>query len=164
MKKLIACLFLSGLCVTMVAPSAHALGAYGIMYLPDEGDDDGWGLGLKKGRNITPLISIEPRFSFTSFDSADLWSAEVAGLAHLGMFYGGVGVGYYFLTGDAPLENTLGWFLLGGVDIGLGGLGVFGELKYQFLEPDIESSIVDASADLNGIAIHAGVKFNLLGL
>jgi len=164
MKKLIGCLVLVAVCVTMAAPSAHALGAYGIMYMPDEGDDDGWGLGLKSGRNITPLLSIEPRFSFTSFPDADLWSAEVAALAHITMFYGGIGGGYYFFSGDAPLEDTFSWFILAGADIGLGGIGLFGELKYQFLEPDIDSPIGDSSADINGLAIHAGVTFNLLGL
>ena len=164
MKRLIACLFLAALCVTAVAPSAHALGAYGIVYMPDEGDDTGYGIGLKKGRSFTPLLSIEPRFSFTSFPDATLGAPKWPAWRTSPCFTAESAAAITSSSGDLPLEDTFSWFILAGVDIGLGGLGVFGELKYQFLEPDIDSPIGDASADINGLAIHVGVTLNVLGL
>ncbi len=163
MKKLVCCLFIAALSATMIAPRAHALGAYGIFSKPDEGDDDGWGIGIKKEKSFTPLFSIDGRLSYTSFSNLEIWAPEVTALAHLGMFYGGVGAGYYFFTGDVQLKDKVGTYLLAGVGFGLGGLGVFGELKYQFLEPDIDSSF-GGSADLNGVVLHAGATFNLFGL
>lgn len=163
MKKLVCCLFIAALSATMIAPSAHALGAYGIWYMPDKGNDDGFGIGLKKEKSFTPLFSLDGRFSYTSFPDAEIWSAEVSALAHLAMFYGGVGGGYYFFSGDVQLKDAFSTYLLAGAGFGLGGIGVFGELKYQFLEPDLDNSF-GGSANLDGIVLHAGAVFNLFGL
>lgn len=87
----------------------------------------------------------------------------MSALAHLAMFYGGVGGGYYFFSGDVQLKDAFSTYLLAGAGFGLGGIGVFGELKYQFLEPDLDNSF-GGSANLDGIVLHAGAVFNLFGL
>jgi hypothetical protein len=131
--------------------------------MPDKGDDDGWGIGIKKEKNFTPLFSLDGRLSYTSFPNLEIWSPEITALAHLGMFYGGVGAGYYFFTGDVELKDELSSYLLAGVGFGLGGLGVFGELKWQFLQPDFDNSL-GGNANLDGLVLHAGATFNLFGL
>ena len=69
------------------------------------------------------------------------------------MFYGGIGLGYYIMSGDTAPDNTLGGFAALGIDFGLGGIGVFGEVRYLYLEPEFES----VKVDMSGVGANLGV-------
>ncbi|MCK4775728.1 MAG: hypothetical protein KAT30_13105, partial [Candidatus Krumholzibacteria bacterium] len=91
-----------------------------------------------------------------SDESADLnlYPLEATALAKLGMFYGGVGAGYYIFEGkDVDLDNAAGGYILAGIQIALGGLGAFGELKYTW----VESKVDDVTVDASGVGVNLGV-------
>ncbi len=160
-KTIIAALFFVAL-VGMTAPSAHALGVYGIWWMPDDTDDDGWGVGIKDSKSFSPLLSLDGRVSYVDFSTPDsaVIPLEATLLAHLAMWYGGIGVGYYFFTGDAPIEDSFGWYLMLGLEIALGGTGIFGEVKWQALDPDLDLPS-GGSTNFDSIVIHAGASFGL---
>jgi hypothetical protein len=79
---------------------------------------------------------------------------EAAVVAKVALLYGGVGCGYYIFNGDT-LDNNWGWFVVAGAKLALGGLGVFGELRWNELSADIKDS--SRSADLNGVGVNIGV-------
>ena len=142
--------------VTMTATSAHALGIFA--QWQDAKDTDGaFGLGLSHGFSITPLVGIEARVSYLRYsdgDGMDAFPLEAFGKLNLGMFYGGLGIGYYIFSGsDFAPDNEIGGFVAGGLSFGLGGLGAFAELRYLLLEP----SVGNAKVDLSGFGINAGV-------
>ncbi len=160
-RIIVASLFFVAL-LGFAAPSAHAVGVYGIWWMPDDSDDDGWGVGIKDVRQFTPLLSLDGRVSYVAFDTPDagIIPLEVTALAHLAMWYGGIGAGYYFFTGDAPLEDSFGWYLMLGLEIALGSTGVFGEVKWQALSPDLD---IPSGGDTNfdSVAIHVGATFGI---
>lgn len=162
MKKLLAVSLVFVALFALAAPSAHAVGVYGIWWMPDDSDDDGWGAGIKDVRQFTPLLSLDGRVSYVSFSTPDaaIVPLEVTALAHLAMWYGGIGVGYYFFTGDAPLEDSFGWYLMLGLEIGLGKWGVFGEVKWQALDPDLDLP-AGGSTNFDSLVIHAGANFGI---
>ena len=146
--------------------SAHALGVMASWWQIDETSDDGFGFGLRQRIQIVPMFGIETRASWIGFSDSDVnvYPLEAAGVLSIAMFYGGVGVGYYIF--DADLENNVGWFLLAGVDVGLGGFGVFADIQWRELSADIEGidpnlSNVPTSLDANGIGFNVGVNFGL---
>jgi hypothetical protein len=144
------------LVVALLAPQANAIGVMGSWWDQDA-LGNGYGLGLIHKFGIIPLISIDVRASWLSFTDelieANVFPLEATGRANLGMFYGGLGLGYYIFSGkdNVDLDNTIGGYILGGVDIGLAGFGVFGELKYTITDKN--------SAD--GIGANIGVNFGL---
>ena len=160
MKNVLVCAALAAIGLSLAAPSAHAVSAYGIWWMPSEGDDDGWGFGAKEKRGFTPLLSYDLRASYVSFSSPDAGIIPLEGtiMANFGMLYGGIGGGYYFFTGDNSLDDTFGWYLLVGLELLPGPVSVFGEAKWQKLESDIGGG---AKADLNAFVLHAGVTMNL---
>ena len=157
MKKIIVALVLVS-AVMSTAGDAHSIGAF-LSYWNGEDIDNGYGLGLKHKFQIIPIVGVEARASWLSFSDADLnlYPLEAAGRANLGLFYGGLGAGYYIFSGkDVNWDNAWGGFLFAGVEIAVGGLGVFGELKYTWVESKIEDL---ATASGNGIGVNAGVLF-----
>ena len=165
MRKLWLALLIVSVSLGAVAPAAHAIGVYGIWWMPDESDDDGFGIGIKDKKSLTPLISIDGRVSYVTFDSPDaaIIPVEATGLVHIGMLYGGVGVGYYFFSGDANIESVLGWYIMAGIEILPGPVSVFGEVKWQSLEPDLDIP-TGGSLDFNSIVLHACATFSLGGM
>ena len=146
--------------------SAHALGVMASWWKMDDTNENGFGFGLRERVKIVPLIGIETRASWINFSDADMnvFPLEAAGVATLGLFYGGIGVGYYIF--DADLENSFGWFVLAGVDVGLGGFGLFGDLQWRDLSADFEDvdpnlSNVPTSLDAAGVGFNVGVTFGL---
>ena len=142
--------------VTMTATSAHALGIFA--QWQDAKDMDGaFGLGLKHDFTIIPLVGIDARVSYhlyTEGDGMNMFPLEAFGKLNLGLFYGGLGIGYYIFSGnDFAPDNEIGGFVAGGVSFGLGGLGAFAELRYLLLEP----SVGNAKLDLSGFGVNAGV-------
>jgi len=161
MKKLLAILACSLALVAVMAPAGHAIGAYGIWWHPDEGDSDGYGAGVRLNKSFTPLIMYDLRVSYVNFTDTDFYTIplEATVMAKLGMLYGGLGYGYYVMGGDANLENDFGWYFLAGIQLALGGNGVFGEVKWQDLETDVEGS--NASADIGGVVFHVGMTLGI---
>jgi hypothetical protein len=153
MKRTLAAALFVFVLVTTLAPDAHAIGAYGIWWMPDDSDDDGFGLGIKDRRNLTPMLAVDGRVSYVWFSTPDasLIPVEATGLVSLGVWYGGAGVGYYFATGD--LEDEFGWYALLGLEFGVGPVSVFGEVKWQDLKPDLDGG---GTANLDSIVIHVG--------
>lgn len=149
--------------------SAHALGVMASWWQMDEASEDGFGFGLRERVPIIPMVGIETRASWLNFSDSDLnvFPLEAAGVVTLGLFYGGIGVGYYiFDAKDVELENNFGWFVLAGVEVGLGGFGLFGDIQWRDLSSDIEGvdpnlSNVPTSLDAAGVGFNVGVNFGL---
>lgn len=161
-RVLIASLILAAV-LGMAPPRAHALGVYGIWWMPDGSDDDGWGVGLKDQRPINRVVSIDTRASYVSLSSSDtaLIPIESTLLVKMGTLYGGIGGGYYFVTGDNRLKNEFGWYWLAGITILPGPTQIFGEVKWQNLTADIDEP-TGGSVDFDAFVIHAGVTMGLL--
>lgn len=146
------------------AMPAHAIGIYG--QWQDANDaDSGYGIGLKHEFSIIPIISVEARASWLSYSVADrdesmnMYPLEAFGKVKLAMFYGGIGLGYYIMSGDHSPESTAGGFAALGIDISLFGLGFFGEVRYLVLEPDLE---IGGSVDMGGMGANIGVTLPFL--
>jgi hypothetical protein len=160
MKKIVIAILIAAACVGVSTPNAHAIGLYGIWWMPDKSDDDGWGGGIKDTKHFTPLLALDGRVSYVSFPDAGIIPLEMTGMVSLGVWYGGFGVGYYFMTGDAELKDTFGYYFLAGLELGLGGTSVFGEIKWQSLQPEID---LPSGGDVNfdALAIHVGATLGL---
>jgi hypothetical protein len=157
-KAFVVVLILAAL-LGLAAPGAHALGVYGIWWMPDEdNEDDGWGVGIKDQRPINRILSIDTRASYVSLSSSDtaLIPIESTLLVRMGTLYGGIGAGYYFVTGDNRLKNEFGWYWLAGITMLPGPTQIFGEVKWQNLTADIDAPS-GGSVDFDALAIHAGV-------
>jgi hypothetical protein len=143
------------------APSARAFDVYGIWWMPDKSDDDGFGLGLKDERSLTPLFAIDARVSYVNFSTPDIgvFPIEATGLVNLGLWHVGVGMGFYFFNGDYAVKDGFGWYALVGLEIGLGRLSALGEVKWQQLEPDLDGA--PGTANLDALAIHLGAAVPL---
>lgn len=154
MKRIFVALF-AVLIIAASATDAFCLGAF-LSYWNGKDIDNGYGAGVKHKYQIVPIFAAEARASWLSFSDADLnlYPLEVTGRARLAMFYGGVGAGYYIFSGnDLDYENEFGTFLFGGLEITLAGLGVFGELKYTWVESKINDV---ATASANGLGVNVG--------
>ncbi|HEX5132335.1 MAG TPA: hypothetical protein VFX92_07600 [Candidatus Krumholzibacteria bacterium] len=143
--------------VTAVAPGAHAIGVYGIYWNPKvDQADNGYGAGLKYDSKLTPFIHLDGRFSYIHFSndagSSSIIPFEATACVQMGTLYGGVGVGYYTFGGDNAPDNDFGWYLLAGISILPGPVSVFGEFKWQNLEPA-------DNLDLESYVFHVGATF-----
>ena len=142
------------LVVAILAPQANAIGVMGSWWDQD-GLGNGYGVGLIHKFGLIPLISIDARASWLSFSDeateANVFPLEATGRVNLGMFYGGLGLGYYIFDGknDASLDNTVGGYIVGGIEITPAGIGGFGELKYTITDKN----------DADGIGVNVGVVF-----
>jgi hypothetical protein len=137
---------------------AHAIGIYGSYWNLDKSPDDGWGVGLRQDAPISPLFAVHTSASWVNFSDADvdLFPLEAAVVAKIALVYGGIGGGYYiFNTNNVDLDNNWGWFVVAGAKLALGGLGVFGELRWNELSTDISGT--SQSVDLNGVGVNVGV-------
>lgn len=136
---------------------AHAIGIFG--QWQDSDGESGYGLGLKQDFSIIPIISIETRISWLRYSNdlsdLDMFPLEVFGKAKLGIFYGGVGLGYYMMSGDFAPKNSFGGFAALGLEFDLSGLGAFVELRYLYLEPDFDSG---GTVEMSGIGANVGVS------
>ena len=155
-SRKIAGLVLVLLVTIACAIPAHAIGIFG--QWQDSDGESGYGLGLKHEFSIIPIISIEARASWLRYSNdvadLDMFPLEAFGKAKLGMFYGGVGLGYYIMSGDYAPKNTAGGFAALGIEFTLGGLGAFGEVRYLYLEPDMEAG---GTVEMSGVGANVGV-------
>ena len=145
----------------VIASPAGAIGVFG-QWQDTKDADSGYGLGIKQDFSIAPVFSVETRASWLMFsddasdDDLNMIPLKAFGRAKLGMFYGGVGVGYYIMTGTESLKNSFGGFGAIGAELGLGGLNAFGEVRYLYLEPEYDG--IDGNADMSGIGVSAGIN------
>lgn len=156
MKKLLAVVTVL-VVVAGMSGEARSIGIFG-SYWNGKDIDNGYGIGVKHKFQLIPIFAVDVRGSWLSFGEnttdLNLYPLEATALASLGMFYGGVGAGYYIFDGkDSDYDNAAGGFALGGLKLALGGLGVFGELKYTWVESKISEKTVSA----NGVGVNLGV-------
>ena len=87
-----------------------------------------------------------------------LWVPSVHGFLDLGLIYGGVGMGWSYLTGDFGGWATNPWYgLRGGVQFGLGGLSLDGFLSYRFQSASFADGV--QNVNLDAFTIGAQIKF-----
>ena len=123
--------------------------------------ESGFGAGVKYGFPIIPIVSIDARASYIKFSEDDISvytiPLEAVGTLSFGLIYGGVALGYYIWGGaDESTSNRVGGSLLAGVSFGLGGIGAFGEVKYNIVKTTV-ADVFEAKAD--GISVNLGVTF-----
>ncbi|VGO11528.1 hypothetical protein PDESU_00072 [Pontiella desulfatans] len=153
MKKCtIALLLATATC--FMAGNALAIGktgytAYGTYW---NGDDSGYGFGLKYTRSLIDIVFADARVSYISYDSNridTLIPTEVSiniGLPGVVTPYAGVGAGYYFI--DSPIyDDSAGYFAQVGVEVSISKIGVLAELRYHDLE----------GGDLDSLSANLGV-------
>ena len=163
MKRLLIIALLAIVAMGTTAPNARAIGVMASWWNIDEADEDGFGFGLRQKTSFTPLFALDTRASWVGFDGLNVFPLEAAGEVSLGLFYGGIGLGYYIFDADnADLENSFGWFLVVGIEVALAKVGVFGEIKWTQLESDFENidpNLGDVPTSLNadGIGFNVGV-------
>ena len=135
---------------------------------------DGSGVGAKLGISPMDLLSLEARASWIQFDDfdIDMIPLEVAGRLNFSLFgnwivpYVGAGAGYYmFEADDADLDDSVGFFPMVGLEVGVHQIAFFVEARWLFLETDVDSAraelddIVEADVDGLGVNIGALVRF-----
>jgi len=157
---------LAAFLVTGFTGPAHALGGYAV-WQSAEDIDDAFGLGLKHQFKIVPIIGIEARATWLGYGDNDFgggdaslnaFPLEAFGRAKLGLFYGGIGIGWTFFGGGDPKPDSAFTSLIAaGAEFTLLGLGGFAELGYRFLEPEVSG----VKVDLNGVAANVGVIIGL---
>ena len=165
---------LAALALCSAYQGAHAVGAFGSWWQMDENSADGFGFGLRHKITFTPLLGIEGRASWISFsdvfpvsipnppedNGADVIPLEAMGVVSLGLFYGGVGVGYYMFDAETTsLSDEVGWFGLLGVELGLGPVKAFADVKWTQVETNVEGNSQTFNADGPGVTV--GVEFGL---
>jgi hypothetical protein len=150
------------LAVLMVAwaTPAHALAPF-VQFQDSKDAGLGYGFGLKHTfLGIVPIVGFDLRASWLHYSDEDklpssfeTFPLEVAATAKLGIFYGGLGVGYYINSGDIKPDDEVGGFAAAGAGFKLLGLGAFAELRYLLLEP--------GNGDMSGVGANVGVTLPL---
>lgn len=158
-KTLFVTAVLAVLMVAWVTP-AHALAPF-VQFQDSKDAGSGYGFGLKHTfLGIVPIVGFDLRASWLHYgdeknglSSFETFPLEVAATAKLGIFYGGLGVGYYLNSGDIKPDDEVGGFAAAGAGFKLLGLGAFAELRYLLLEP--------GNGDMSGFGANVGVTLPL---
>jgi Outer membrane protein beta-barrel domain len=149
-----------------------ALGSY------VDSDDLGkaYGAGGKIKLNISEVIGLDVTGSYLEFDDSDVEMIPVEGTVLLQIplgdtlkLYGGGGVGYYFFDSDtAELDDAVGYYPIAGLEITLGDIKLFGEVRWLFLSADVDEAgdelegLVDGDeADVDGLGVNIGLSIGL---
>ncbi|MDR0993071.1 MAG: porin family protein [Verrucomicrobiota bacterium] len=170
------------LAVLFVLPAAHAgIGAFGSWWNSKDYDTL-YGGGIRLGMEIFSGLGVEARGSYltTNGDNPDMSVVplEVMALWKLSVSefikpYIGAGVGYYIKDVDWDNHHDLdvrikdndcvGYFGVGGVDIQIGPVTLFGEAKYNLIQDDDEfewrGGNLEETYSLDGLCVNVGVKF-----
>lgn len=141
MKKTLAMLLATVACFMVDharALGSNALTAYGTYW---DGENPGYGLGLKYSKSLIDMVSVDGRGGYIVFDDiADTTMVPLEVAFNLGFPgpitpYAGVGMGYYLI--DNPLiDDTSGYFGQIGLEFTLIKVGAMVELRYMDLEED----------------------------
>jgi hypothetical protein len=140
-------------------PAQSNLGIFATWW---DGNDAGsaFGGGAKYKIALIPIIGMDVRASYVKFDNEGLYAIplEATGMLDFGMLYGGLAMGYYIWGGNdaASSSNRFGGSILGGISMGMGGIGVFGELRYTIVKTVLDD-VVDVKAD--GFNVVLGLTF-----
>jgi hypothetical protein len=180
MKRLLVAAVFAFIALMVVAPHAHAFGIMGSWWNMKDQSEDGWGGGLRQEIPLIPFkghesedalvrLALDTRASYFRFKDAELnvIPLEIGGMVELGMIYAELGGGYYIFDADhVNVDNNGGWYVLGGVMLGRGAKGLFGEVKYTGLTADINDVKVDLgevpkSIKADGVGINVGVSFGI---
>ena len=139
MKKMLIILLAAACCGIagrVQAVGNNSLTLYGTYW---DTENAGYGLGLKYGKSLLDIVSVDGRGGYVVFDDAadtTMVPLEVAlNLAFPGPIspYAGVGLGYYFI--DNPvLDNAAGYFGQVGLELTVFKIGAMAELRYMDLE------------------------------
>lgn len=163
MKKFVLTILL--VCATTVSlvSASHAFGVHGIVWMPDDVDDTGIGVGTRWGLRSLGPFTLEARASWIHFGDAsmDVLPLEGGLTANKLMndrvgLYAGVTIGYWILTEDA-LSDNLGGSILAGINYATGDLLWYGEFQYVFLNSEINGTDIDVNLD--GFQLNIGVQF-----
>jgi len=162
MKKLLTVVVAVAIVASFTAP-AHSFEAF-LSYWNGADTDNGYGLGIGHQIKIVPIVFADVRASWLSFSDGDadlnLYPLEGMVGVKLGLFYLAAGPGYYIFSGkDVEVDDAWGVFGLGGIGLTVAKIGVFGELKYTWVETKIADSI---DVDGSGVGVNIGVVFNWL--
>jgi len=156
MMKRLNLLLLAAVCIgVFAAPRAQALGIMG-MWWNSDGLQNGFGIGAKHRIKVL-ILSVDGRVGYMRFDDPGVNAIPLEATAQIdiSLLYVGAGVGYYIL--DNGWKSKPGVSILGGASLGLGGVGVFGELMYTWV--DGEHDTFGSVKPLDGPRINLGVKF-----
>lgn len=175
---------LVGLCLCLIGLGGMALadsglGVFGAYWNTDDADE-GFGLGAKLNLGADPVYFVARGTFYRDLlddDEAgdlDLQAIPVdAGLEFGGelseslrLFAGG-GVTYCFLELDGvnELDDEVGWYVNGGLEIRLSArLSLFGEVIWRGIEGTVEDDDLDeitgdVDLDLSGLGGHVGLVF-----
>lgn len=140
-------------------------GVYATWWNAHDTSDDGLGIGFRSKVPINALLAFDTRVGWVRFSDGDfnLIPMEATGLLKLGMVYAGVGGGYYIFNG-ADVKNNFGWYALGGIEVGVRSMGIFGEVKWISLSTDFDSpppGTGSPSLDAGGWSVNLGVMFDV---
>lgn len=143
-----------------VATPAHAIAPF-VQFQDSKDGGMGYGVGVKHSfLGIVPMVGFDLRASWLHYgdkeevpEAFELFPLEAAATLGLGIFYVGLGGGYYAASGDIAPDSELGGFALGGIGFKLFGLGASAELRYLMLEP--------GAADMSGFGANLGVTLPL---
>lgn len=188
MKKTLILLALIGWCAVSASAAGGGLGVFGT-YMDTDNMGSAYGGGLKFKFEVADYLAAELRASYlTGFEEDDIEydnlyvvPVEADLLFNFPLkdtpltVYAGGGGGYYVMpefeadgplgTIDIDLEDTFGFFGVGGLELALGdAVSLFAEAKYLFLEVDkVEIDNVevdpDAAAKFTGLSANAGLMF-----
>lgn len=151
------------------------LGIFG-SYLDSDDFKEAYGGGAKLKFNLVEFFALDIRGSYLTFDDTDVDMIPVEGLALLQIplgdalnLYGGIGVGYYFFDADrVDLEDSVGYFPVAGLEVALGEIKLFGEIRWLALSPDVDAATEEVEdiiggddAEADGIGINVGLALDL---
>ncbi|HNY77586.1 MAG: outer membrane beta-barrel protein [Sedimentisphaerales bacterium] len=143
-------------------------------YLDSDDLGEGYGGGAKVELNPIDILSIDARASWIHFDdtNVDMIPLEAAALLNFPILfehivpYIGAGAGYYFFDADdADLDDEVGFFPLAGLEIGFHKVSILAEVRWLFLEADVDSAEDEleniTEADVDGLGINVGLLFRI---
>jgi len=167
MKKLVVVVVAAAIVMSLSA-EAHSIGAF-LSYWNGKDTGNGYGIGVNHQIKIIPIVSADVRASWLSFGDVDadlsqlgntdlsVFPLEALARVKLGLFFLGAGAGYYIFDGkDVNYDNAWGGFVLGGLELAIGPVGAFGELKYTWVETKIDG---EGNVDGSGVGVNIGVLF-----
>ena len=176
MKRILCLLACAALCA-VPAFADNGWGLYGSYWNPSDGRGT-FGPGAKLSIEMIPSLQLEVRSSynnkiFTDSQGGELNSVPLeAGLALSApvldrlTLYGGGGPGYYFFSGHAHAQDTIGFYGVAGLELAVsenkafyGGTrtSLFAEAVYRHVNPDVGGG---QSVDLSGSVFNVGLMLH----
>ena len=152
---------------------ANNTGLYG-SYWDSDDLDEGIGGGAKVTFDVTNVLALDLRASYINFDELEMNVVPLEGSLQIGIPfgeaispYGGIGMGYYFFDADeADVDDEVGFFALGGLELHLReGVSLFGEIRYFVLEADVKDALdevedLDDELSFDGYGVNFGLSLD----